>query len=166
MTRARALLLLALLTPLAAAACEQKFYPPAEESKISGAEEFYSPEAFDTLHWSSAQQRIEAGNMVFALKCRRCHGPIGRGNTEYDRDHDLHPPSLVTPEFAYDSLPALRRVIFTGHLGGMPSFGIRELTPREIDAVAYYILAELRPEILSGKTHLPGPLEVPPGQSR
>ena len=37
---------------------------------------------------------------------------------------------------------------FVGHENGMPTYGVAGLTPREIDGAAYYVLAQLRPEIL------------------
>lgn len=144
----------ALFLVATAGACgEHEFHPPSEEEQLSLADSLYSPTAFDTLTWSSDQERLEAGNLVFADKCRRCHGVVGRGQSEYAEEHELDVPSLVEPdwELAQD-LPAVRRRIFRGHLGGMPAWGVERLTPRQIDAVAHYILEQLRPEILSDTT--------------
>jgi hypothetical protein len=41
---------------------------------------------------------------------------------------------------------AVRRRIFTGHPAGMYTWGIAGISPREIDAVAHYILERLRPD--------------------
>ncbi len=163
MIRSSALLSIALAATLVLSACgDHKFSPPSEESRIEAADSAYTPAMFDTLEWASDRQRVDAGNMVFAQICRRCHGPVGRGDTDYDREYDLHPPSLVDPGFRFDSIAELRRVIFTGHRGGMPGWGISRLTPRQVDAAAFYILHQLRPEILSDSTRLPGPLETSP----
>ncbi len=163
MSRAPTVLSLALAVALVATACgDHEFSPPSEESRIAGADTLFSPAMFDTIEWSSRAQRIDAGNMVFAQNCRRCHGPVGRGNTQYDRDHDLHPPSLVEPDFPYDSVGELRHVVFTGHRGGMPGWGVASLDPRDIDAASFYLLEQLRPEMLSDSTRLPGPLRERP----
>ncbi len=45
-------------------------------------------------------------------------------------------------------LDSLRRKLFIGHEDGMPIFGEGTLTPREIDATAWYVLLILRPEVL------------------
>ena len=43
---------------------------------------------------------------------------------------------------------SLRRMIFIGHESGMPVFGDGDLSLREIDATAAYILRTLRPDVL------------------
>ena len=59
-------------------------------------------------------------------------------------------PSLVEPEWAYaNDMDAIRHRIFTGHPDGMPTWGVAGLTVREIDAVAYYIEALLRPDAVT-----------------
>jgi mono/diheme cytochrome c family protein len=62
--------------------------------------------------------------------------------------HNVHPPSLVREDWPFESVPAVRRQIFIGHPAGMPTWGVAGITPREIDAIAYYILEVLRPEVL------------------
>jgi mono/diheme cytochrome c family protein len=44
----------------------------------------------------------------------------------------------------------VRRRIFTGHPAGMPTWGVAGIPAREIDAVAAYILEQLRPDVLGG----------------
>ena len=139
------------------AACEgHEFHPPDREARVAEADSIFSEELFDTLSWSSNDERIQAGNLVFADECRRCHGPLGRGDTEYARSRDLEVPSLVEPDWRFaDDPEAVRRVIFTGHSEDMPTWGIAGLTPRQIDAAAYYIVDQLRQEV-TDSTRLPG----------
>lgn len=139
------------------AACDShEFHPPDRAERIAEADSLYSAEAFDTITWTSEGVRVQAGNLVFADHCRRCHGPLGRGDTEYARSQELDVPSLVDPDWPYgDDIDAVRRRIFTGHEAGMPTWGIAGLTPRQIDAAAYYIVHQLRVEI-DPTTQMPG----------
>jgi mono/diheme cytochrome c family protein len=148
----RLALLLPVVTVAILAACEEKTYdPPGEASRLELADSLYSPALFDTIHWPSDEQRVVAGNLVYADYCRRCHGTVGEGGPTRVGGRELDVPSLVDPGWGFDEdIGAVRERIFTGHTGGMPSWGISRLTPREIDAVAAYILEQLRPEILSG----------------
>ena len=141
---------LALLTTLGG--CEGKKYePPSEEEKVAQAEELYSPALFDTLSWGSDSLRLAQGNLVYADECRRCHGYIGEGETAYAEERAIEVPSLVAEDWTYaGDLEAVRRRIFVGHPTGMPNWGVGQLTPRQIDAAAFYILEQLRPEVLDG----------------
>lgn len=131
------------------AACEShEFHPPDRAERVAEADSLYSSEAFDTISWSSESARIQAGNLVYADECRRCHGTLGRGDGDHARAQDLDVPSLVDPEWEYgDDLEPVRRRIFTGHPEGMPTWGIAGLTPRQIDAAAFYIVRQLREEV-------------------
>jgi mono/diheme cytochrome c family protein len=147
---------LALLAPALAAvvgliACEEKtFDPPEETRRVELADSLYSPALFDTITWASQEQRVVAGNLVYADYCRRCHGTVGEGGRAQVAGREVHVPSLVEARWPLDDdIEAVRERAFTGHTGGMPSWGISRLTPREIDAVASYILEQLRPEILT-----------------
>ncbi len=148
---------LALLVLGAAAlgACEgHEFHPPDREARVAAADSIFSEELFDTLTWSSNAERMQAGNLVFADECRRCHGPLGRGDTEYARNRDLEVPSLVEPDWRFaDDPEAVRRFVFTGH-EGMPTWGVAGLTPRQIDAAAHYLVDQLRQEV-TDSTRLP-----------
>ena len=137
---------------MALAGCEEhEFHPPDRGEQVAAADSMYSPALFDTIAWDSPGQRLNAGNLVYADECRRCHGPMGRGDTEYARERELEAPSLVRPDFEEgDEVESLRRLIFVGHPAGMPTWGIGKLTPRQIDAVAFYIAEQLRPEVLEG----------------
>jgi len=129
--------------------CESEGYePPPEERRIELADSLYSPALFDTITWESDQERIEAGNLVYADSCRRCHGPVGEGGPARVAGREFSVPSLVRPDWPFDHIAAVRQRTFTGHTGGMPSWGISRLTPREIDAVAFYLIEQLRPEML------------------
>lgn len=132
------------------AACEKHdFEPPSREAQVAQADSLYSIALFDSIQWSSDSARAMEGNNVYATQCRKCHGPMGAGDTDYAAERTIEVPSLVAPDWPYaGDLEAARRRIFTGHPGGMPTWGIAGITPREIDAVAYYLLHQLRPEVL------------------
>jgi len=126
--------------------------PPDRAQRVREAEAVYSAAAFDTIRWESGDARATAGNGVYAVECRNCHGTVGRGGTDYAESRGLDVPSLVEPDWPLaDSLNAVRRRIFSGHEGGMPTWGVAGITNREIDAVAFYVLERLRPEILGGR---------------
>jgi mono/diheme cytochrome c family protein len=134
---------------MAATACGHDFEPPDPAERVRRAEGRYSPEMFDTVTWASDSARTVAGNTVYAEKCRRCHGALGAGGTEYARERGLEVPSLVMAEPPFDmSLDSLRWRIFTGHASGMPTFGIAGISPRDIDSSAFYLVFTLRPDVL------------------
>ena len=49
-----------------------------------------------------------------------------------------------------DQPDSVRRRVFVGHVAGMPTWGVAGITQREIDAVSFYVLESLRPEVLGG----------------
>jgi len=133
-------------------ACGHEFHPPDSSERIREADEIYNLEMFDSLRWDSDSARSFKGNAVYAANCRRCHGTMGDGDTEYARGRALEVPSLVAPDWPLAaSLDSLRHEIFAGHEGGMPGFGVAGITPREIDASAFFILFTLRPEVLESR---------------
>jgi mono/diheme cytochrome c family protein len=144
--------LAALLAAAALAACEEKrFDPPDRDERVAQADSLYSPALFDTVTWTSQQERLFTGNDVYAAHCRRCHGPMGEGDTPYARERGLDVPSLVEPDWPHAAdVETVRRRIFTGHPAGMPTWGAAGIPAREIDAVAAYILEQLRPDVLGG----------------
>jgi mono/diheme cytochrome c family protein len=148
----RALVVAAALILAAAllVACEEKrFEPPDQHARVAQADSVYDVALFDTVSWTASEDRLFVGNDVFAAHCRRCHGPFGEGATAYAAERGIEVPSLVEPEWEYDGdHDAVRRRVFTGHPDGMPVWGMGGITPREIDAVAAYILEQLRPAIL------------------
>lgn len=126
---------------------EHEFHPPDRAEHVARADSLYAAASFDTITWSSEADRIAAGNLVYADECRRCHGPLGQGTTEYAESRDLDVPSLVDPEWALgDDFDAVRRRVFTGHPEGMPTWGVGQLSTRQIDAVTYYLVEQLRTE--------------------
>jgi mono/diheme cytochrome c family protein len=142
-----------LLAVAALAACggDYEFEPPDRESQVEEADSSFSQAMFDTVAWASTETRALEGNVVFSSKCRQCHGTLGEGGTEYANERNLEVPSLVSADWEYASdLEAVRRLVFTGHPEGMPTFGVAGISPREIDAVAFYILERLRPDVLEG----------------
>ena len=57
----------------------------------------------------------------------------------------LEMSSLVAPDWLYrGDVAAIRRQIFIGHGVGMPPWGLTELSPRDVDAVAYFLDVRLR----------------------
>jgi cytochrome c5 len=135
---------------LLAASCEEhRFDPPDRAGRALQAESEFDAGQFDSIQWSGDSARAFFGNEVYTRKCRACHGFLGEGDTEYGRNRGVAPPSLVRASWpAGDSVPLLRRRVFAGHPAGMPTFGVGGLTPREVDAAAYYIARVLRPEVL------------------
>jgi len=129
-------------------ACGHEFEPPDRGERVERAEGAYAPMLFDSVRWSADDVRLTEGNAVFAERCRRCHGTLGRGGTDYALERDLQVPSLVDPGWPLAELDSLRHKIYVGHESGMPIFGDGLLTPREIDAAAAYILLTLRPDVL------------------
>lgn len=127
---------------------EKQFSPPDRERQVAEAEAMLTPETFDTIAWDDAESRGMAGNVTFAAKCRICHGPLGDGQTEYGAERGLSVPSLVASDWYLEGdLDGVRRRIFAGHASGMPTWGVAGISPREIDAAAYYVLEVLRPEV-------------------
>jgi mono/diheme cytochrome c family protein len=137
---------LALLVVSAAAACkEHEFHPPDRDVQVAEAEGRFAHISFDTIQWPDTAARLQFGNEVYASHCRKCHGTMGEGGTEYAASQGKDVPSLVRPDWPYDSIQSVRRRVFAGHAEGMPSWGVGRLTAREIDAVSFYVLHSLRP---------------------
>lgn len=140
---------LALAAAGTAACQEHEFHPPDRAQQVGAADTLLDDALFDSISWSSDSARAFVGNDAWAAYCRSCHGYLGQGDTDYGREHNVTVPSLVRPDWPYNDVAAARRRIFTGHPSGMPTWGVGGIEPREIDAVAYYLLAVLRPEVLS-----------------
>ena len=143
MTRRGLLLLLA----IALAGCQDhEFEPPDTEERVMRAATRYRHADFDTIAWPDSAERMLIGNQVFAAHCRKCHGPLGQGDTEYAAVQGIEVPALVRADWPYDSIGAVRERVFAGHAEGMPSWGLGRLTLREIDAAAAYVQLGLRAE--------------------
>jgi mono/diheme cytochrome c family protein len=136
------------LASLSLVACENPDYErPDRAQQVAEADELFEPAVFDTITWASAAERLAAGNEVYAVHCRKCHGSMGRGDTPYARQEGVDVPSLVAADWPVGDDPVgVRRRIFIGHPGGMPTWGIAGISAREIDAVAHYIVHQLRPD--------------------
>lgn len=148
--------LLAVGTALAgiAAACggDHEFESPDRARRVAEAESAFSAMAFDSVTWADDSARALAGSELYAAECRKCHGYLGRGDTDYARQRDLEVPSLVGPEATHAAdVDSVRHRIYVGHQAGMPSWGVGRLTPRQIDAAAFYVVHQLRPEV-SGRS--------------
>jgi mono/diheme cytochrome c family protein len=127
---------------------DHEFEPPDRVERVQRATSAFSVTLFDTIAWGDEVTRLTEGNVVYSEECRRCHGPLGLGDTDYARQRNLTIPSLVAPDWRLAQIDSLRRKIFTGHEAGMPVFGDGGLTPRQIDATAAYVLGSLRPDVL------------------
>jgi mono/diheme cytochrome c family protein len=147
MKRGTGLALLAVVW--AAGACKgPDFEPPDRAIRVERAAAAFSLTLFDTVAWEGEDVQLTEGNAVYAETCRRCHGPLGQGATDYARQRNLTVPSLVAADWPLAQADSLRLKIFIGHESGMPVFGDGNLTPRQIDATAAYILRSLRPDVL------------------
>lgn len=129
-------------------ACGQhEFEPPDKTERFEEAALAYSPALFDTIQWNAHEDWDYLGNAVYIDLCRKCHGSLGRGDTEYARQRGITVPSLVKRDWSLASMDSLHRVIYVGHEEGMPIYGDGGITLRQIDAVAHYILEVLRPDV-------------------
>ena len=124
-----------------------EFDPPDRSARVDAAAATYDAATFDSVSWQNDSVRALQGNTVYAEMCRRCHGTLGMGDTDYARERGLEIPSLVEPQWALADLDSLRKVIYVGHEEGMPIFGAEGISPREIDGAAYYVLEVLRPDV-------------------
>ena len=136
----------------ALAACgSHEFEPPDRGERVREALAEYTPAMFDTVVWASEEDRTLLGNEIYVEKCRNCHGPLGRGQTDYAREQGLDVPSLVELDWPLAVADSLHKAVFAGHENGMPIYGDGTLSPREIDAVTGYILEVLRPDVIPGR---------------
>lgn len=151
----RRVLIVGVFTLVAGAAgCGEKtFDPPDREARVADADVQFQSVRFDTLTWVDDDERALIGNDVYASRCRDCHGTLGRGHTDYDQARGLEVPSLVEPDWRMAaSMDSVRHRVFVGHAAGMPNWGVGGLSVREIDAVSFYVVERLRPEILGDES--------------
>ncbi|MFV2007893.1 MAG: hypothetical protein ACC667_10620, partial [Longimicrobiales bacterium] len=81
---------------------EHEFPPPPPEERVEEAALLYSPALFDSIAWNDEEEYALRGAGVFASECRKCHGVMGEGGTDYALERKLEVPSLVGAEWAYD----------------------------------------------------------------
>ncbi len=139
-------LALLLLAAAAVAACQKARSDNAQPNAadtVAVAEAEYNPAVFDTVKWVSDSLRLARGADVFKWGCAECHGPQGRGDggKVTEQGDTLKPPDFqqVAWRLAGDT-EAVRRKVYTGNTRGMPHWGLRRMEPRDIDAVAAYVL--------------------------
>lgn len=140
---------LALAVLMGVAACggaDQEEPVTQQVDSIAMAAAAYEPAAFDTVTWETETAAVERGGVVWAYSCQKCHGVRGRGDAGFVlRGDTLRPPSFLAIDWQYGNDPdGLRRAIFTGNEEGMPHWGLIGLKAKDIDAVARYILQDLR----------------------
>lgn len=136
---------------LVASCSEPEFEPPDRGLRVARADSAFSMTLFDSIGWASDSVRAFDGNVVYATYCRNCHGTMGEGGTDYALDRQLDVPSLVESEWRLaESRDSILHRVFVGHASGMPTWGVAGISPREMDAVAFYLTEVLRPEVLTG----------------
>lgn len=112
----------------------------ARADSVAVAEDLYDEAAFDSIAWSSDTERFMRGEDVWNFSCGDCHGWEGRGDGPVATRHGYDVPDFTSAGRGYAAdLDSLRHRVFVGHETEMPSWGLYGLTPRDIDAVAYYI---------------------------
>ena len=130
---------------------DYEFEPPDREAQVSDAAAAFRLETYDTVTWASDSIRALEGSVVWSAQCRNCHGPMGAGGTNYASEQGLDVPSLVDAEWPYaESRDSVLSRVHSGHAGGMPTWSVAGISPREIDAVTHYLMAVLRPEVTGG----------------
>lgn len=104
---------------------------------------------FDSIGWDDPYSALDRGATVFAYSCAKCHGDSGVGDGNYHmKGRVLRPPSFRTSDWRYGhDLEELRVAIYSGNDKGMPHWGNAGLAPRDVDAVARYILFGLRDDV-------------------
>lgn len=110
------------------------------------AEAAYNPSMFDTITWESQDAALERGQTVYTYSCAKCHGPEGLGDAGVVTHGDtLRPPSFQDPGWRFaDDKEGLRQQVFVGTAKDMPHWGLEGLKPRDVDAVAIFIINGLR----------------------
>ena len=142
-------IVLPLSVALASAGCgeapeAQRTVPP--DTMATVALTAYDATAFDTITWETPQAALDRGQVVYRHSCARCHGAEGLGDAKFVLHGDtLRPLSLRREDWPYTGDKAnLRRQVFIGTAEGMPHWGLEGLKPRDLDAVAVFIMEGLR----------------------
>jgi mono/diheme cytochrome c family protein len=110
------------------------------------AREAFDPTMFDTVAWESQDKALERGQVVYRFSCLKCHGDRGLGDAGFVRGGDtLRPPSFREPTWQYaGDKEGIREQVFVGTAETMPHWGLVGLGPRDVDAVAIYIMEGFR----------------------
>jgi len=114
----------------------------AAPDSMALADSLFDPSIFDTIEWETRERALARGQVVYRFSCLKCHGARGLGDAGFVlRGDTLRPPSFREPtwQFAGDK-EGIRRQVFVGTEEGMPHWGLVGLGPRDLDAVAIYIL--------------------------
>lgn len=131
------------------AACGGEPRAPQAQAPVDStplAQAAYDPAMFDTISWPTLEAALERGQVVYRYSCMKCHGETGLGDAGFVRAGDtLRPPSFRDPDWRFANDKAgLREQVFVGTAEGMPHWGLVGLAPRDVDAVAVYILEGMR----------------------
>ncbi len=142
-------LALILLATSAAVACQKAKSAPAQPNAadtVAAAAAEFNPVMFDTVKWASDSVRLARGADVFKWGCAECHGAQGHGDggKVTEQGDTLRPPDFhqASWHLAGDSVAVWRKV-YMGNTKGMPHWGLRRMEPRDINAVAAYVLTAL-----------------------
>ena len=141
-------LVLPLVLALVLVACGEA--PPADQAAppdtmTPAAQAAFDPTVFDTITWENDQAALDRGQVVYNYSCAKCHGPRGLGDADFVSGVDtLRPPSFREPDWIYaGNREAIREQVFVGTAKGMPHWGLEGLKPKDVDAVALYIMQGL-----------------------
>ncbi len=144
--RRRPLLLLATIASVACQKVNSQSAQPNAADTVAAAAAEYQPAVFDTVKWPSDSVRLARGADVFKWGCAECHGPQGYGDGKHvaENGDTLRPPDFhqASWHLAGDT-EGVRRKVYMGNTKGMPHWGLRRMEPRDIDAVAAYVLTVL-----------------------
>ena len=116
-----------------------------EGTDVAAAENRYDPAVFDSITWASREDALARGQELWGYACAQCHGAHAEGDGGFVQDGDtLRPPSFRVEGWRYaHDREGLRHRIYVGTDRGMPHWGLRRMQPRDMDAVATYIVEEL-----------------------
>jgi len=142
-------IVLPLALTLASASCAGE--PEAQQTQPADtltavAVAAYDATMFDSIAWDTEQAALDRGQVVYNFSCARCHGVGGAGDGGFVRGGDtLRPASFLREDWPYtDDKASLRQQVFIGTAEGMPHWGLEGLKPRDVDAVATFVLKGLR----------------------
>jgi len=124
---------------------------PADDTSQGSADSLvlaqtaFDPTMFDTVTWETQVEALERGEVVYRFSCLKCHGEKGLGDSGFVRGGDtLRPPSFREADWLYaGDKEGIRQQVFVGTAKAMPHWGLVGLPPRDLDAVAIYIIEGL-----------------------
>ena len=118
----------------------------AATDSVEVARAQFDAAAFDTVTWTSLDEAVVRGSVVFSYSCAKCHGREAKGDGNFvTRGDTLRPPDLTVADWRFLEDPdGLREFIYTGTDHGMPNWGLEGLRTKDVDAVATFLIEGLR----------------------